>query len=192
MPANGSDGQQLGRIGLEEIARIGFVAKPAREILGIKDRQHAIMPRRDKGIGGDRDQGEGALPLQRLGIAPVLPDRGDTERLALCARGCVAFSCRVLLIEARHGRDAAALAIGVAKHPMLGDRLGARMDRPHVRPTVRVVRNKAPIQTALDWKPRRRTPAEDELRLGRHAFAPAARPEAVAFFICVRRLGGGH
>jgi hypothetical protein len=59
---------------------------------------------------------------------------------------------------------------------MLCDGFCARMDGPEVGPRLRIMRDEAPFQAALDHRAGFRMAPEDELRLGRHAFVTARWP----------------
>jgi hypothetical protein len=84
----------------QQIARVFFVARTARELLVRQYRGHAVVDPCDKFVSRNGDDRKGALPLVRFGIAPVFPDAGDAEDLAVAARDRVALPVRVLLEKA--------------------------------------------------------------------------------------------
>jgi hypothetical protein len=87
--------------------------------------------------------------LARLIIAPVLPNPGDAEWLAIDARDRVATASTVLLIKGIHRRDQPSFPERIAKQLLLVDGLGTRMDRPEVRPAIGVGGGRAPFEVAL-------------------------------------------
>jgi hypothetical protein len=115
-------------------------------------------------IGRHRDDGEGALPRARLGIAPIFPYAGDAERLAVLPGDRLPLAAVAFLKKAVHRHDAAAPAIGVAEPLIFGDRFGARMDRREIWTPLSDVGNEAPTQVAFHRPPGFGIPPVDELR----------------------------
>ena len=112
---------------------------------GGDDGRHAVVDRADQFVGGHGDEAERPLPRAIL-IAPVLPDAGDAKRRAVFHGEGVQLLAFVALVERVHRHDAAAPRIGVGEHALVGDGLGAGIDRLNFGPRFHPVRNEAPAQ----------------------------------------------
>jgi hypothetical protein len=123
------------------------------------------------------DNREGALPCAGQRVAPIFPDAGDAENLAVPTRNRITLAGRVLLKEAVHRHDAPALAVGVAKHPFFGDGFRSRMDRLQFGPGVSIMRNQARSKLAFDREPGLRMSPEDKLNAAGRASSPVNRDD---------------
>ena len=129
----------------QQIARIGLGAEPARVLRDRDDRRHAVVDRSDQFVGGNGDDAERPLPFAIL-IAPVLPQAGDAERRAVAHGEGVQLLALVALVERIHRHDAAALHIGVGEHALVGDGLGAGIDRRDLGPRLHPMGDETPAQ----------------------------------------------
>jgi hypothetical protein len=93
-------------------ARAGLSARlipePSGTMFCIEDGRRAIMDRRDKMIGRNGDDRVRADPLPARWVIPVLPNAGDTERLAVPPGNRVTLPGQILLKEAVHRHNTAA------------------------------------------------------------------------------------
>ena len=86
-------------------------------------------------------------------ITPVLPQAGDTERCAVGHGEGVQLLALVALVERIHRHDAAALHIGVGEHALVGDGLGAGVDRRDLGPRLHPMgmRPQRSIADMISW-----------------------------------------
>jgi hypothetical protein len=96
---------------------------------------------------------------------PCWANPGDREQRATAPRDNVAPASGIFLIKTVHRHHAAALAVGLGEHRLLGDRLSAHMDGPNGRACEAVVRDEAPAELRLDRLARLGIAAKHKLHL---------------------------
>ena len=111
-----------------------LAVEPGLEVLAPKHHRHAVMKRRDRGVGIAGDDGD-RVHLVSFPVAPALPDPGEGDEPALAAdEAGKAAACPLArpFIEAVGRHEAAPLGEGAAERALGGDAFAARID--HWRP----------------------------------------------------------
>ena len=116
-------------------SRLGRLAvEPGLEVFAPKHHRHAVMQRRDRGVGVAGDDGD-RVDLVSFPVAPALPDPGEGDEAAPSRtkqeRPPLALWPRPF-IEAVGRHEAAPLGEGAAERALGGDAFAARID--HRRP----------------------------------------------------------